>query len=318
MKRKLLPVLLLFNVLLAAAQKTNLAFPKTKIPLVFGPSFISDGFDNRDMAIAPSGDELFFTLQHRLFSAILYSKKKNGVWTKPEIASFSGRFNDLEPAYSPDGKKLFFTSSRPLSDTAKTAKDYDIWYLEKKEGKWVGPYNAGNAVNTAKDEYYPSLAANGTLYFTRDNGETKDDLFISVFENNAFQSPVVLPKEINSPGYDFNAFVDPAERYLLFSSYKRKDDLGGGDLYISMRKNGKWQEAIHLDSTINSSTLDYSPFVSFDGNYFFFTSKKVLPKFPYPQKKNLEEIKKLLFSYGNGSDDIYIISAEVLNKWINQ
>ncbi len=43
------------------------------------------------------------------------------LWSNPETAWFSGRFNDLEPAFSPDGQKLFFTSNRPLKD-ADSAK----------------------------------------------------------------------------------------------------------------------------------------------------------------------------------------------------
>ena len=74
---------------------------------VFGPGIISDGYSNRDMALSPDGNDLYYTLQwsYGLFSVILHSKKINGEWTKPETALFSGRFNDLEPAYSPDGDR---------------------------------------------------------------------------------------------------------------------------------------------------------------------------------------------------------------------
>ncbi|MEJ0080379.1 MAG: hypothetical protein WDM78_05360 [Puia sp.] len=74
--------------------------------------------------------------------------------------------------FSPDGQKLYFTSNRPLQGSDST-KDYDIWYLLKKGDDWRGPFNAGTKINTGKDEFYPSQARNGNLYFTRDNGETK-------------------------------------------------------------------------------------------------------------------------------------------------
>ena len=80
-------------------------------------------------------------------------------------------------------KDLYFTSNRPLNPTDNTPKDYDIWWLEKKGKEWVGPYNMGPVINSDKDEFYPSLANNGNLYFTRDNGETKDDIFVSLFKN---------------------------------------------------------------------------------------------------------------------------------------
>ena len=108
------------------------------------------------MAISPAGDELFYTLQYArgLISVILYSEKINGKWTTPEVASFSGVYNDLEPAFSPDGSKLYFVSNRPLQQDGNK-KDYDIWYVIKEKGKWQQPSNADAAINSEKDEFYP-------------------------------------------------------------------------------------------------------------------------------------------------------------------
>jgi Tol biopolymer transport system component len=267
------------------------------------------------MALSPDGNDLFYTLQwsYGLFSVILHSQKLNGEWTKPETAWFSGRFNDLEPAYSPDGQKLFFTSNRPLQES-DSSKDYDIWYLLRKGNGWEGPFNAGAVINSVKDEFYPSLAKNGNLYFTRDNGDTKDDIFIAVFRNGTYEDPVRLPDAVNSKGYDFNAFVDPDENFILFSSYKRADDLGGGDLYYSLRRNGSWQPAVHFGKEINSPALDYSPFISGDKRYFFFSSKRQLVKFPFPGSKTIAQIREILSSCGNGNDDIYIMNFKILEK----
>jgi Tol biopolymer transport system component len=293
----------------------SISFISADTPRVFGPGIISDGFSNRDMAISPDGNDVYYTLQwsYGIFSVILHSRKINGDWTKPETASFSGRYNDLEPAFSPDGQKLFFTSNRPLKES-DTAKDYDIWYLQKKDSSWEGPYNLGPLINTGKDEFYPSVSKNGNLYFTRDNGDAKDDIFFSSFKDGQFVLPEALPVAVNSKGYDFNAFIDPDENYIIFSSYKRNDDLGGGDLYYSLRKNGAWMPAIHFDSTINSSALDYSPFVTADGRYFFFTSKRSLLHFPLPASEPVNRIKEMLSSFGNGNDDIYIVNFKAVQE----
>lgn len=301
------------------AQKTSLQFKASAMPTLFGGGVVSDGFENRDMAISPANDELFYTIQHArgTFSAILHSKKINGQWTAPEVASFSGRFNDLEPAFSPDGNTLFFTSNRPLKEGDTLAKDYDLWYLKKKGVAWEGPFNMGPIVNGDKDEFYASCARNGNLYFTRDNGDKKDDIFVCEYRNGAYSAPVALSESVNSKEYEFNAYVDPDENYLLFSSYKRKGDYGGGDLYISLKKKGDWQPAIHLDSLINSGALDYSPFVSFDKKYFFFTSKRTTISVPFKKPASLQQIQNMLSSAGNGSDDIYIVDFKVLEKYFH-
>ena len=102
---------------------------------------------------------------------------------------------------------------------------------------------------------------------------------------------------------------------LLFSlSYKRGDDLGGGDLYYSLRKNNSWQPAVHFGKEINSSALDYSPFVSADKQYFFFTSKRQLVKFPFRESKTAAQIKEILSSFGNGNDDIYMMNFKVVQQ----
>jgi Tol biopolymer transport system component len=311
--RLLLPFLLLASLDCLSQSRVELVGSDTAT--IFGPGIISDGFSNRDMALSPDGNDLYYTLQwsYGLFSVILHSAKKNGEWTKPETASFSGRYNDLEPAYSPDGQKLFFTSNRPLHEY-DSSKDYDIWFMLRKRDGWEGPFNAGSEINTARDEFYPSLAKNGNLYFTRDNGETKDDIFMSSIKNGKYEEPVRLPDAVNSKNFDFNAFIDPDENFIIFSSYKRADDLGGGDLYYSLRRNGNWQPAVHFGKNINSSALDYSPFVSGDKKYFFFTSKRQLAEFPFKVSKTAAQIREVLNSFGNGNDDIYIMNFKVVEE----
>jgi Tol biopolymer transport system component len=312
---KIFLVIIFLAVSLGSLSQSRIELIDSDTARVFGPGIISDGFSNRDMALSPDGNDIFYTLQwsYGLFSVILHSQKLNGEWTKPETAWFSGRFNDLEPAYSPDGQKLFFTSNRPLTG-ADSSKDYDIWYMRRKGSSWEGPFNVGSEINTASDEFYPSLAKNGNLYFTRDNGETKDDIFMAALINGKYETPVRLPDAVNSKGFDFNAFVDPDENFILFSSYKRTDDLGGGDLYYSLRRNGNWLPAIHFGKEINSPALDYSPFVSGDKRYFFFSSKRQLAKFPFQEPKTAAQIKEVLSSCGNGNDDIYLMNFKILEK----
>ena len=182
------------------------------------------------------------------------------------------------------------------------------------ESHWEGPFNPGAPVNTDKDEFYPSLTKSGNLYFTRNNEDAGDDIFVSELKNGKYSQPQPLPETVNSKGDDFNAFIDPDEKYIIFSSYKRKDDLGRGDLYFALRKEGIWQPAVHFEHGINSATLDYSPFVSPDHRYFFFTSKKQSIKFPLPKAKSAKEIRKELTSCGNAFEDIYIMNFRVVEE----
>src|SRR5882724_2641584 len=244
---------------------------------IFGEGIVSTGLYERDMAISPDGKEMFYTIvsPQNTFSAIIYLQKdeKNN-WSKPEVASFSGEYSDMEPAFTPDGKKLFFVSNRPV--TGDSVNDFDIWYVEKMNGKWGHPINIGKPVNTHANEFYPSVATNGNLYFTAayDKGKGKEDIYVAKWENGKYADPVSLDTSINSSFYEFNAFVSPDEQFIIFTSFGRKDDKGRGDLYISQKDAvGKWKSARNL-FMINSERLDYCPFVSFDKKIFFFSSER--------------------------------------------
>jgi len=276
-------------------------------PRIFAPGLVSNGLANRDFTISPGGDEIFFTIQQRSFvSVVMNSTRKDGKWSEPVVASFSGMYNDLEASFPFDGKKIFFSSNRPLSSSDST-NDYNIWYTEKKNDSWTDPIALGSEVNSEKDEFYPSIARNGDLYFTSqiETGKGKEDIVMSEFKNGNYRSAVSLSEAINSKGYEFNAFVDPDEQFILFSAYGRDDDLGQGDLYLSIKKDGQWQQAVHLSNDINSTSLDYCPFVTWDKRYLFFTSSRATYKSPFRKKQTLSELKKGLLNPGNGLDDIY-------------
>ena len=289
-------------------------------PRMFAPGKVSDALSNRDMAISPAGDELFYTVQSPdgQLSVIIYMHFEKGVWSK-EVAPFSGQYSDLEPAFSPDGGTLFFASNRPPLDAPATPKNYDIWMIKKQQGKWASPVRLDTVINSQKDEFYPSVARNGNLYFTRDieNGKGKDDIVVSEWKNGKYQPPYSLPGTINTDKFEFNAFVDPDEQYLLFSSFGRTDDLGGGDLYLSCRnEKGEWQTAVHLDSTINSRGLDFSPFVTPDKKYLFFTSDHMWMTPPFAKPLNFKALQDLLGGPGNGLNDIYWMEWQpVLKKY---
>ncbi|HQS51528.1 MAG TPA: hypothetical protein PLN99_06490, partial [Daejeonella sp.] len=204
----------------------------------------------RDFCISQNNDEIYFTLQSPFqeISQILHIKKLNGKWSDPTLMPFSDKFSDLEPFLSPDQTKLYFASNRPMNDSSITAKDYDIWYVkrENKNSPWSAPINMGKPVNSKNDEFFPSVAANNNLYFTSDapGGIGKDDIYLCEYRNGAYQGPKLLGSEINSPGYEFNAFISKNEDFLIYTKYNSEGGLGSGDLYISKKdKANRWSKA---------------------------------------------------------------------------
>jgi Tol biopolymer transport system component len=311
---------LLFSQALLA--QNNSGFVKSApAPVLLTEININTNLRERDFALSPDGNEVFYTLQSpvRNFQTIIYLKKDNkGSWSKPEVAPFAGRYSDLEPAFTIDGKRLFFASNRPV--TGNQIKDFDIWYVEKENGRWGDAKNAGNPVNTPNDEYYPSVAKCGNLYFTAayEKATGKEDIYLSVWENGKYKEPVPLDSAVNSATYEFNAFISPDEQFIIFTSYGRKDDKGGGDLYMSIKDaNGKWMPAKNL-VTLNSDKLDYCPFVSFDKKTLYFTSERHILKDCFSDRP--AAYSGLMRSFSNplnGGGNIYRVNFEELMLYMH-
>jgi hypothetical protein len=270
----------------------------------------------RDFTLTNSGNECYTSLQgpSNEVSVIVGMKKVNNSWSKPFMVSFSGTYMDLEPFLSPDNLRLYFASNRPLTATDRESKDYDIWYVSREtlSSPWGEPINMGAPVNSEKNEFYPSLAENGNLYFTSDlmSSKGKDDIFLCEWQGDHYKEPVSLNESINTQGYEFNAYISPDESFLIFTGYNRQDGYGSGDMYISYREEGQpWQKAVNMGTSINSNKMDYCPFVDLRNNTLYFTSKRASEK----HRKGFDDIDdllKTLGSYENGSSRIYKASLK--------
>ena len=184
------------------------------------PALFKEFPNVRDIATTARGNEMYFTVESlkKEFSVIMVSKKVNHKWMAARVAPFSGQYRDLEPALSGDGLTLWFSSARPVHKDSINPKDVDIWFVQRKTFKepWSKPVNAGPVVNSSKDEYYPSIALSGNLYFTRlsDSAKRKEDIFMCTTTNGSYNTPVPLPESINGNTYEYNAFVAPDESFI--------------------------------------------------------------------------------------------------------
>ena len=240
-------------------------------------SFASEFFNQfdfiRDGAFTPDGKEFYFTSVENGKYTIMFSKF-DSTWSPPAQAFFSGESNDFELCTASDGQKLFFASMRSSKEKEEMENDIDIWKIEKQNGVWGKPKPLDRTINTKCMEYYPSVASNGNLYFVRnDLNLTRGDIYFSKLTNGNFEEPEKLPEVVNLPTIAFNAFVAPDESYLIFSTYIQADSIWHSNLLISFRnQDGSWSKPKDFGNKINSLKSEYSPWVSHDGKYFFYSS----------------------------------------------
>ncbi len=286
-----------------------LGFGQEKLTVEPAFSILSEFDKVRDFTMNQSGTEAYFTIQSPTeeVSVISSIKKVGETWKLSGIASFSGKHKDLEPFLAPNELRLYFVSNRPLQDSVKESKDFDIWYVERGnfEQEWSSPINLGNPINTENNEFYPSVSENGNLYFTSDSpqGMGKDDIFFSRYMDDGFSIPVPLSESINSEGFEYNSYISKNEKYLIFGGYNRADGQGSGDLYISYNVEGEWTEAKPLAPGINSKYMDYCPFMDEANNVLYFTSRRSTN--PGNRMETMEDLRDFLNSYENGNSRLY-------------
>jgi Tol biopolymer transport system component len=275
---------------------------------------LSTGHNESSVTFTPDGKTAYFQkgIAWSGISVIVFSDLKDGRWTEPEVASFSGRYRDNTPFIAPDGKWLFFSSSRSL-DGKSSKNDLDIWFVEKTANGWGEPQNLGSPVNTADQETSPSVTADGTLYFASNRSGARGgaDIYCSRLVGGKYTEPENL-EAINSPEYDSNPCIDARGERLFFAS-SRPGGAGAMDIYVSAHRDGRWEVPRNVGSAINTPAAELWTALSPDGRYLFFNSSRKIgdPAFERKPMTYTQLIKKLR-SAGNGSIDIYRIELSAL------
>jgi Tol biopolymer transport system component len=302
---------------LAAVLLSRAAAGQTpSVPRLLAPGVISTGDIEFGPALSPDGKTLFFckgSPGNKRVMWIVASRLENGAWTAPEIAPFSGRYTDIDPTFSPDGKSLFFASTRP-TDGVEPRKDFDLWVVERTGAGWSEPRNLGAPVNGAGSETTTSVTSDGTLYIGASGREggprTGRRLYVSRRVDGRYQVPEPLPAPIDAGEEDSNQYVFPDGRSMIYLSKRPGSEAA---LYASYLENGTWSEPVAVGASLNAEFSPYTPLVSPDGRTFYFTSVRGVfdkpPIAPMSYARFLEAIR----SPGNGLGDIYSVGLEALS-----
>ena len=267
----------------------GLVIGSTTDPQIFSPGVISDAKWQWRLTFTPDGRTAYFAESDGFFpgtrTATIYeSQLRDGTWTEPVVAPFSGTYSDIDPFITQDGRRLYFSSIRPVEGVERT--DIDLWMVEKQANGWSQPVNLGPAVNTGADELYPSASADGTLYFASGPQVPAPGKHFDIYRARA-AARGFAPREALGPGvntqpsasdpgvqaaWEFNPEISGDGKSLLFCSL-RPGGAGLGDLYSSTFVDGEWTPATPLGAAVNTAADEYHPTMTRDGKRLYFVRR---------------------------------------------
>ncbi|HXE61654.1 MAG TPA: hypothetical protein VN607_13150 [Gemmatimonadaceae bacterium] len=257
-------------------------------PTVFSPGVISGPANDLSPAFTPDGRTVFFTRANSSESLILISHLSGGKWSTPAIASFSGKWRDLEPTMAPDGSFLIFASNRPATNGGKALDAYyngapqpgiggNLWRVDHTAAGWGEPHRLPDVVNANGSIFSPSIAADGSVYFMKPTGaQARFHIFRAQFSHGTYETPVAVPIAAGEDAGDYDPAVAPDESFIVFSSGRMKAN--GTSLFIARKKGGTWDTPAYMGTEISPpQSNDIEARLGRDHRTLYFSTRREVP-----------------------------------------
>jgi Tol biopolymer transport system component len=208
------------------------------------PALASDQYESSP-AFTADGREIFFMRSDTRFQGyrILWSRCEGGQWTAPREAPFAAPPPILEadPFVTPDGKRLYYVSSRHAYQNGKGNEDLDIWAVDRQDdGRWSPPQRLPEPVNSTESELLPRQTADGRLVFgsSRAGGLGKTDIYMATRRSDGSWLVENLGAPVNTAGDEYEAEISRDGKMLIVVA----DRGDRSHLYRFALESGRWVE----------------------------------------------------------------------------
>ncbi|WP_018341996.1 OmpA family protein [Cytophaga aurantiaca] len=134
------------------------------------PLPVNTEFFETSACLSPDERTLFFVRATNAYEnrdIYMCSRTVGGNWSKPVKLPINTPFDEDAPFMHPDGKTLYFSSKGHTS-----MGGYDVFKTTRtSSGTWSTPENLGSPINTAGDDIYFVLSADGKIGYYSSNKE---------------------------------------------------------------------------------------------------------------------------------------------------
>ena len=211
------------------------------LPDGINTSSINDGC----ITFSPDGKTMVFakgnsTKRKSTEDVDLYiSRFRNGSWSEPVMININEPGSwDSSPAFSPDGRTLYFASNRKSRGRNQISYGGTDIYSAQMDtrGRFSRVRNLGPEINTAGNELFPYIAEDAKLYFASDGHPGYGGLDLFVVKRAAGKTVIEnLAQPMNSPGDDFGIFLFRPDRGFYTSN--REGGKGDDDIYTFINED---------------------------------------------------------------------------------
>lgn len=167
--------------------------------------------------------------------------------------------------------------SRKAGEYRKRTFEFAVQYENENATKSYvfAPQNAGDSVNTADLEYYPSVTVDGnTLVFTRRVRGHNEDFFESERASNGWTRAKGMDGDINSNFNEGAQNISQDGEWLIFTGCNFPEGLGSCDLYFSFKTKQGWSTPENLGEPVNTEFWESAPSLSPDKRELYFSSNR--------------------------------------------
>jgi TolB protein len=237
--------------------------PQSRVEIVgaaqpFAPGIVSTGYSEVRLTLSPDGRRALWFSRDRPGGPggydIWMSRRLAGGWSTATPVSFNSAGRDFDPAFSADGRFVYFCSDRPGG-----AGGDDLYRVRVHGDGFAAPVNLGPRVNSAGNEFAPMIAPDGaTLLLSSDRagGAGRQDLFTARRHGNGFAAAVRLAGGVNTAADEFDATFlrDGATIVFARAADLRKDRV---DLFEVAPERGRYGAGTRLPASVNGAANTY-------------------------------------------------------------
>jgi hypothetical protein len=189
----------------------------------------------------------------------------------PRKADFAADSGNGGPAFSADGKRIYFSLIMPAINQ-QVNKPTAICFTEWNNARWSSPVVIEITIDTIMTKGQVSIARSGNIYFSgRKYDERMPSIYVCRNEGGKILAPEKIKGKILEAGLIVDPWIDPDEKYLLVSCQPEQGPPMRTDIGISFREaDGSWGKPIRLDARINTPDFERFASITPDGKYLFF------------------------------------------------